>query len=656
MSVISSQPKTPVEPLVQKWRTVETKFWGESMADECLKITEHPSTILELVDLVGVSRIDCTEVRHVEDVSISNCPALEKISFCDGEYFRSATRSVFFDERPKKSVSIDGLVGAIGCRAYGEHRSDKPWIGADVGPHFLKFNVGDGALYTSSLQDVNNAAQKGGVENLLFIPTNDCEKHIKFGKVGSCTFTHIGVMGPAPIKSIHIDSSDVGLQVVTLRDLPHLEKVKITGHVRLLEIDGCTRITDLDVSGDHLNVTNYPDYQAMNYHSRVSRLVKSNGIWMDVDGVHLSDLTVFGEQDLRTGEDLQNVLLRPFDYECGCQWSHLLNMELCDVMDGVSVPLMIERLKQAGPLSLNHLEDWFVRLPYLSQQYYALRVITALAFDPQFDKHDIWMARDNVLASNRLFESARPQTITCSDEKLDTGFQDWFLRHVSPKERRKKSFARILQDKIMSRGKTRLGLPDMGQSQWYIPENGKIPFQRLDTEIWVQTGGVSLENGSISAKELFRYIPMKEIVVSIEMLQCERDTKAQQARQEEMIDDLFERLAQTQVAHFFDMLAACILEADVKLQHRLAPKFLAALEESNLGIVPIIAISAAMLQIIDTPGLRITLSKARSSPAITAAEAKTLHALAMSGSRAFESGLVPPIRYPIIGNWRNLHE
>ena len=622
--------------------------------DECvLEINDHPGTSLELRDLNRISIIDCTKSRHIEEVIVSNCESVEKIVFCDGSDFRSAARSILFKQQPGKSVYIDGLVGSIGYQPKGG--AERSWIGAELTPSFLKFEVGDGALFTSSLTDVHSACNRQDTENILFFPKDDCDKHIRIGNTDFCPFTHFGINGQitAPIESIHIDSPDIGLQVITLRNLPELCKLTITGHVRRLEIDNCPKIVELLASGDHLDVISS---QRTGIDGR-KQLVKTNGVWMDVQGVQLSDSTVIKSDYLRTGADLFSVKLRPFDYQGGCDWSQLLDLELEVVMDGIPLPEMIERIRSIGPHSLNELEDWFVRLPYLSQQYFALRLVTALSFDSNFPREDIWRGRDNILASNRMFENARAQSITHDRNKLGSSeSQDWFMRHLSAKKRRENAFFKISKELKEYEDGLRAGFRASNNSHWYVPEEGWIPFQRLDTEIWVQTGGVSLQHGVVSAHELFNRVPMEEIVVSIEIMQSKRDTVQQEKRQEELVDSLFEKLKGEPIADFYDRIAGCILVCDEGLQDLLIPRIVTALKDADIGLIPIAAISAALLQVTDNPELRIFLSRARSSPEVTSSEARTLHALAMSGQRAFASGLIPPLSFPIIGTWRNIHD
>ena len=151
------------------------------------------------------------------------------------------------------------------------------------------------------------------------------------------------------------------------------------------------------------------------------------------------------------------------------------------------------------------------------------------------------------------------------------------------------------------------------------------------------------------AHELFNRVPMEEIVVSIEIMQSKRDTVQQEKRQEELIDSLFEKLKGEPIADFYDRIAGCILVCDEGLQDLLIPRIVTALKDADIGLIPIAAISAALLQVTDNPELLIYWRQGHLKLPV---QKQGLHALAMSSERAFASGL---ILIPII-ELRNIHD
>ena len=204
------------------------------------------------------------------------------------------------------------------------------------------------------MADVHSASNRQDTENILFFPEDDCDKHIRIGN----TISVHSLISESMVKLPRLLNQFILIHpILVYRSLRFgicLNYVlTITGHVRRLEIDNCPKIVELLASGDHLDVIRS---QRTGIDGR-KQLVKTNGVWMDVQGVQLSDSTVIKSDYLRTGADLFSVKLRPFDYQGGCDWSQLLDLELEVVMDGIPLPEMIERIRSIGPHSLNELED-----------------------------------------------------------------------------------------------------------------------------------------------------------------------------------------------------------------------------------------------------------------------------------------------------------
>ncbi|HJM41628.1 MAG TPA: hypothetical protein QF514_05330, partial [Candidatus Thalassarchaeaceae archaeon] len=106
----------------------------------------------------------------------------------------------------------------------------------------------------------------------------------------------------------------------------------------------------------------------------------------------------------------------------------------------------------------------------------------------------------------------------------------------------------------------------------------------------------------------------------------------------------------------FDNIACLLTGYGVENIPEIVNYFIDALLESPLRVRAQIAIGAALLQYLDDIRIRSLMMKHRSSPEIGRTEAKTLHALSLAGKRAYTDGRIPPLEWPAIEHWRNLHE
>ena len=127
-------------------------------------------------------------------------------------------------------------------------------------------------------------------------------------------------------------------------------------------------------------------------------------------------------------------------------------------------------------------------------------------------------------------------------------------------------------------------------------------------------------------------------------------------RQDDLIDNMFIHLRNSHYGHLFDRIAKMLVDYGVENIPDVVDRFIDALLNSNARMRAKIAIAAALMQYVDDIRLQCLMTTHRSSPDIGRAEAKTLHALSLAGRRAFTQGRVPPLEWPAIENWRNIHE
>ena len=189
-----------------------------------------------------------------------------------------------------------------------------------------------------------------------------------------------------------------------------------------------------------------------------------------------------------------------------------------------------------------------------------------------------------------------------------------------------------------------------------MPEDSHLPLDRLDIEIWVETGGVGEKAKSLLPKQIVNKYRTSEFSTFISAALDRRDVGAARDRQDELMECLFDDLKASFMGREFDEIGWLLTEYGVENIPEIVSLFIDSLLESQLRPRAQIAIAAALLQYLDDVRLRSLMMRHRSSPEIGRAEAKTLHALSLAGMRAYTNGRLPSLEWPAIQNWRNMHE
>jgi len=605
---------------------MRTPEGGLQLADFTSKfeVKDHPSMVLLLEDLLDVVELDCSEQPHIEEIELVDCPKLQRVVFDDGN-FRQAPRHFRVGGSWSESIHIDGSIGSI---AYHDARSRRDIsIGERINDFDPRMQPGNGALITASLDELQQAAAKGGPHDLLFLPDAfDPSTMIEIGVHGNLPFRNLGISGPAAIEHLHIRCPYVGVQSITLRGLQNLKSIRIDGFTRILDVHGSPNLREVRGQGDVLRTWNFDGV-----HSQVG------GIWLRVEGVDPRSSLALSSEEIRTLEDVAHARLLVHDYERGCEWAELLGIDVHDVMEGLPILQMLEEVTRVGPRMLELMDEWFVRLPTLAEQFHALRLVAALA-SRDLPPELLWRARDSILASNRLFSEASIHLI--EDRSKFSTWHEQVLGHLTPAQRRRRELARLEKDKL----------------QWYVPDHAMMPFARLDTEIWVETGGVSEASGELMPDELFEAIPMHTLRCSIEAIRELRTSSPQRIRQEGLMERLIINLASSSNVTAFEQMALNISMLDEEVQSLVFNQFVPALIDAPLRINAKAAIAATLLQYGDDMRIRAFMSNARSDRDIVRTEARTLHALSLAGPRAFSQGIVPKIGWPFLENWRIIHD
>ena len=194
------------------------------------------------------------------------------------------------------------------------------------------------------------------------------------------------------------------------------------------------------------------------------------------------------------------------------------------------------------------------------------------------------------------------------------------------------------------------------ESIWFMPQLGLIPFDRLDIELWVETGGYSAEKGAQVAEEIIEIFPVDEKSTMLDAVQFMREPGPIRSRQETLIELMFNHLQTCRKARTFDKVAQMLTHDDTQISSHIMESFIGVLLDSPINDRAKVAIGAILLQYVDDIRIITLMTTYRSSPEIGRREAKTLHALSLAGGRAFSRGLVPHLEWPALTTWRNLHD
>jgi hypothetical protein len=268
-----------------------------------------------------------------------------------------------------------------------------------------------------------------------------------------------------------------------------------------------------------------------------------------------------------------------------------------------------------------------------TEQYIGMRLIASLCLRG-FPRGLIWKGRDGILAVNKEFSNLSPPDVS---QRFTRG-ANWF--NITPFAQRKVANARF----------------GLGLNSWSVGENSHLPIDRLDLEIWIETGGVGEKSTDLPPEQIVNKYRPSEFSMFISTAFDRREEGPARDRQDGLIECLFDDLKNSHMGREFDSIACLLTGFGVENIPEIVNLFIDALLNSPVRPRGQIAIGAALLQYLDDIRLRSLMMRHRSSPEIGRVEAKTLHALSLAGMRAYTDGRIPPLEWPAIENWRNLHE
>ena len=586
------------------------------MSEERFVVEKSRSTGLRLSGLRKASEVDCSGHRRLEVIELHNSPGVTRIYF--GDENPNTTRSIRIGGEWSGSVHIDGSIGSL--EFISDNHLQNISVGSSQNVLDPPLRVGVNALITNSLDEL--LSHMGQVDDFLFLADESAPSHVEIGIIDGLPFRHLGISGPSPIETLTIHCQDGGAESISLHNLPNLRSVFINGQTKLLETVFCPSLRGVHGQGETLRCKTHNGHQ-----------IKVSGIWGSVDSPQ-PIFSVFPTTDeILTCSDISWIHIPAFSYEAQIRWVEMFDLDISDVMEGIPIQSMLDKLELGGEEFFDHFEEWTTNLLTPTEQYIGMRMITSLCLRG-LPKQLVWKARDNILAVNKEFSNLSPPDVS---QRFTRG-ANWF------------SISAFAQRNVAN---ARFGL---GLNNWSVGENSHLPIDRLDLEIWIETGGVGEKSNDLQPNEIADKYRPSEFSMFISSALDRREKGAARDRQDGLIECLFNDLKNSYMGREFDEIGCLLTGYGIENVPEMVNLFIDALLDSPLRPRAQIAISAALLQYIDDIRLRSLMMKHRSSPEIGRVEAKTLHALSLAGMRAYTDGRIPPLEWPAIENWRNLHE
>jgi hypothetical protein len=469
-------------------------------------------------------------------------------------------------------------------------------------------------------------AAQGSVDDLLYLSGDETPQHVDLGLLDGLPFRHLGISGHSTIESLTIHCLDGGAQSIVIHDLPNLHSININGQTKLLDVERCPKLHSIHGQGNMIRAKSFGG----------SGLTIS-GIWTEVDSPQPIYRRAPSSEEIMTCSDISWIHIPALTYENQVKWAELFDLDITQVMEGIPIQTMIETLAEQGDEFLDGILEWTLWLITPSEQYIAMRLLTALCLRG-LPKEFIWEARDSILSSNKKFYGAYKDKETYRFSRSKNGLKNWFDLQAFD---------------ILKARNARYGV---GLDSWASSDSSILPLDRMDIEIWIETGGVGSNTNQLMPKEFIDRYSTDRMSTFIDAVLYLREGGEPRNRQDGLIEHMFTHLRNSHYGTLFDDIAQMLVEYGVEEIPEVVDRFIDALLNSNVRERAIIAISAGLMQYVDDIRLKSLMTKHRSSPDIGRAEAKTLHALSLAGRRAFTQGRVPPLKWPAIQNWRNLHE
>jgi hypothetical protein len=403
-------------------------------------------------------------------------------------------------------------------------------------------------------------------------------------------------------------------------------------------------------------------------------------MWLNVpESVNLRT-ALLTHETLKTCEDLSFTKILPRDYITLCDWCEKFGLSTSDMIEGISIPQLIEVLVSNDIRVFEILLPWFEEAITLQDQYHAMRILVALGLHG-FPSNLLWPARCILLDSNR----ASSRATTYSTESLVKGansYTQWSRNF-------KKSYIVNSNPHFQFSHQSSIG------SNWVTPTEAYVPFHRLDLELWLQCDDYmnvrddyptpdELLHGDGRLGNMSKYIyrtkgiparthtpspsakyfhktqgtsarthtpsPSQVMVNAVmDAMRIPRYSGVAKSRLHQLVDATISALENSDDATVFDMLVHGFLsEPEGPQMKRLIP---AIGKASKLLTWQKAALLVGLAGYSNDVRIKIYLFQLTSQSDTTREEARDINKVATCGSRAFSRKGVEQLEWPFIDSW-----
>ncbi|MBT4058690.1 MAG: hypothetical protein HOE69_00065 [Euryarchaeota archaeon] len=545
-----------------------------------------------------------------------------------------------FIDTPPSDVKIDGQIGEIMVNHNGRQMTS-----------------GIGKQRLTSLESAKNAfiSQNPSSFNqmsdfefgILLLSDNDTNKKISLGE--GVNLRHLTVIGPSICENITINVPE-GAERIVVKNMPNLKSVTLNGSTKILEVINCIRLDSVSGFGQHILFENSGSNDVLNL----------DGFWMDI--VHgpawniIARTSKLTSHNLEFCSDLSFVKVLPTEYDTFITWCEILDVDSIQLGEGIPIPDLVNAILKSGVHNFDKIIDWFDGVLALQEQYYAMRILVALA-KRGFSKRLVWAARQKVIHNN--FELSRSQGTLISHSRAS------IFNWIEAKK----------VNKLVKEGSSSPPdrcLPD--EYYWTTPSRSFIPFERLDVEIWLScyesmknipaypsaekilgsriVPGRWTISTAITGKQLSRVPSSKKLLALLDSSHLNADNMGVRNAIGEAIDVAIKILEEYGDSSVFEYLALFAIENC----YFNIEAFVDAIVKSNLlGTREKSALLCGMIYYSDDISIRIKLMQLMSDMSLTREESREINILATCGKRGHLEKGIKPLRWPFIVSWRKKH-
>ena len=597
------------------------------------------NTVLSLFDCPDLEDVDCSSMGLSPDIYLGGTPNLTNIAL-DPELrqtskgMRHQCAAVHFLDIPEQPVLISG------------HLRD---ITVKEGLRVINSGMGTNLHVITRLEPAHNGIVCRDVSDLQNAP--DCEYAVVVLRPESgerelvvgegSNLRHLGVVGPSDCERLVIHSP-LGSERIVVKQMPKLKHVVISGSTKILEMWDCANLRSIDGFGNHLLVRECGTQSNINV----------DGMWLNVPESTSMRTVGLTLDRLRHCQDLAGVNIVPREYETLCNWSETLDVGIEEISDGISIPDLVQKLMKGGPEVFEQFSEWFEDTLMLQEQYYGMRIISALA-NLGFPGNQLWAAR-NAIQRNNMTSSK--MTTRSTDSLVMTSHFRWELSK-------------------MNRPRSQTAATN-SETRWMVPIESYVPFHRLDVEVWIHCQREMDQDGNPppSISELLKSghshfwsrahrtafpgtisaSPSAIMVATVmDAVRSNRTSESAQSWLEQLFTNVMESLRNTGDPRLFDALAHCFMaEPDGNEMVALVETIVHSRIQNWEKAALLFGIAQRSTDI----RIMVSLAALTSQNDISREESRDINLVATCGQRAFIKNRVEGLEWPFIDSWRNRHD